>query len=106
MILQWAPAIRPAADVYEDRTNMEFEFIHEGCYTGMMSDWQRLLKPEIQKFIKAHEKADVGALALKKPPASDVPYALVLDQIKSRQKAARKISDWLEADGIVFRPPM
>ena len=53
--------------------------------------WQSLLNPDIQEFITAHEKDDIAALALKKPPVADWDYKLILDQIKSRQKARQKI---------------
>lgn len=57
-------------------------------------NWQSLLDPEIRKFIKEHETQDVSALALKKPPKPSWDYKLILDQIKSRQKAAKKIPLW------------
>ena len=63
-----------------------------------------LSNPEIQAFIKAHEADDVAALALKKPPAADWPYARILEQIKARQKAAQKIPLWQEREGVVFPP--
>ncbi len=66
---------------------------------------QRLLDPEIQAFIHAHAESDVAALGLKKPPHADWPYPLILDQIKSRQKAKIKMPSWLLADGIIFPPP-
>lgn len=69
-----------------------------------MSDWLRLLEPDIQSFINAHEKDDVAALALKKPSQADWPYPLILDQIKSRQKAAFKIPAFL-APGLVLPAP-
>ncbi len=61
-----------------------------------------LLEPAIKAFIHEHEKADVAALALKKPPEVDWPYKLILEQIKSRQKAALKIPSWLEHEDIVL----
>lgn len=66
--------------------------------------WQSLLTPEIREFIVAHEKDDVAALALKKPPAPDWNYKLILDQIKSRQKARRKIPLWLTAGSNIILP--
>lgn len=52
--------------------------------------WQRLLEPEIAAFIRRHEHEDVAKLALQKPPMPGWPYPLILDQIKTRQKAADK----------------
>lgn len=65
---------------------------------------ERLLDPAIRKFIRDNERADIRSLALKKPPIPDWPMALILDQIKSRQKAATKIPQWLEYDNIIFPP--
>lgn len=67
-------------------------------------NWQDLLDRKIQDFIIAHEKDDVKALALKKPPQGDWPYPLILDQIKARQKAQKKMPRWLEQAGIVLPP--
>lgn len=67
-------------------------------------NWQALLDPKIQAFITAHAGDDVKALALKKPPEADWPYPLILDQIKARQKAAKKMPDWLEHSGVIFPP--
>jgi hypothetical protein len=65
-------------------------------------DWQALLDPAIQNFIKAHEKSDVARLALSK--SLPEPRALILDQIKSRAKAAKKIPQWLECADIILSP--
>jgi hypothetical protein len=64
-----------------------------------------LLNPAIQDFIRAHQDADVAALGLRKPPDPAWPYPLVLDQIKSRQKAKLKIPAWLETENIIFPAP-
>ncbi|MCB1681748.1 MAG: RsmD family RNA methyltransferase [Rhodospirillales bacterium] len=67
-----------------------------------MNGWRTLLDSGIRAFILSHESEDVSALALKKPPHPDWPMRLILDQIKVRQKAARKIPQWLEIEGIVL----
>lgn len=64
-----------------------------------------LTDPAIQEFIRAHQEVDVAALALKKPPDAHWPYAAVLAQIKARQKAYKKLPQWLETPGIIFPPP-
>lgn len=69
-----------------------------------MSNWQNLSGPNIQKFIRAHENADVKSLALKKSPDPSWDYPRVMDQIKARQKAKIKMPSWLEHDGIIFPP--
>lgn len=61
-----------------------------------------LLAPAIQSFIRAHDKADVAALALKKPPDPGWLYTEILAQIKSRQKAARKMEKWLGVAGVIL----
>ena len=67
-------------------------------------DWEYLLKPEVQGFIDLHEVDDVKALALKKAPDMNWPYPLVLDQIKTRQKAKTKSPDLYDTDGFIFPP--
>ncbi len=64
--------------------------------------WEDLLKPAIQDFIKAHHESDVRSLAFKKAPDGSWPYALILDQIKVRQKAEVKTLDLYETDGFIF----
>lgn len=64
-----------------------------------------LENPAILAFIKAHEKCDAHALALKALPDQNWPRADILNQIKSRQIAARKIPGWTEHDAIIFPPP-
>lgn len=68
-------------------------------------NWQALLDPDIQKFILEHQNADVAELALKKPPHPDWPYTLILDQIKSRQKSAKKFPEFLSHAGTILPHP-
>lgn len=67
-----------------------------------MGAHQFLCDPEVKSFIAAHEKDDVAALALKKPPLSDCPYPLILDQIKVRQKAKIKSPVFYSIDNFIF----
>lgn len=67
-----------------------------------MAGWRALLDPDIRAFVVSHADADVSALALKKPPNSDWPYKLILDQIKARAKAVAKVPAWLELPDFVF----
>ncbi len=64
--------------------------------------WRQLLKAEAQKFISDHEHDDVRVLALKKHSFDPSSYALILDQIKVRQKSRTKSPDLYETDGIIF----
>ena len=65
-------------------------------------EWQDLLKPDVQKFIQEHESDDIKTLGLKKAPDVTWPYALILDQIKVRQKAKIKSPDLYETNGFIF----
>lgn len=65
-------------------------------------EWQRLLDPDIQRFIRDHAHDDVRQLALKKAPDTHWPYGLILDQIKVRQKAKIKSLDLYETNGFIF----
>lgn len=68
-----------------------------------------LSNPKIISFIKKHEHSDVAELALRGPPEDLLedsgPWAEILDQIKSRQKAFDKIPDWCTHEGIIFPKP-
>ena len=68
-------------------------------------NWQSLLDPDIQNFIRTHEGNDIAALALKKPPSPDWDYKAVLDQIKSRQKAKVKLPRWVNHHPDILFPP-
>lgn len=61
--------------------------------------------PEIKDFITKHAKTDVAALALKKPPHKDWPYPAILNQIKARQKAAKKLPGWAANPDVIFPAP-
>ena len=68
-------------------------------------DFKCLLEPDIKHFIGQHENDDVRTLALKKPPQERWPYALIIDQIKVRQKARTKIPQWLDRHPDIIFPP-
>ena len=67
-------------------------------------DWGILLEPDVQDFMRQNMKMDVATLALKKPPSASWPYPLILDQIKTRQKAINKTPDLCEMSGFIFPP--
>ncbi len=63
------------------------------------------MNAQIQKFIRDDAGDNVAALALKKPPAfARDNYPLILDQIRARQKAAKKMPQWGDIDGIIYPP--
>lgn len=64
-----------------------------------------LQETEIQDFIADHINDDIAQLALKKSPNPDWNYGAILDQIKSRQKAKKKIPSWVENFGLIMPPP-
>jgi hypothetical protein len=65
--------------------------------------WQTLINADIQAFIRNNDSTDTAKLALNKNLPE--PRTLILDQIKSRQKAARKMPNWLEIENIIFPSP-
>ncbi len=69
------------------------------------SDIKILLNQEMRVFIRKHDNDDIRDLALKTPPNPDWPYALILDQIKARQKARIKLPLWLDHHDDILFPP-
>ncbi|MGH1374766.1 MAG: THUMP-like domain-containing protein [Alphaproteobacteria bacterium] len=67
-------------------------------------EWRILLQHDVQQFIAFNKDADVRELALKKASDPSWPYALILDQIKVRQKARIKSPNFYETNGILFPP--
>lgn len=64
-----------------------------------------LCRDDIQDFIQQNLNADVSDLALKKPPDPEWPYTAILNQIKSRQKAIKKLPELSSIPGILFPEP-
>ena len=64
--------------------------------------WQVLSDPDIQAFIRRHETGDVKTLALTKWPNDHWPKAMILDQIKARQKASTKMPQWHAHTHVIF----
>lgn len=58
-----------------------------------------------EEYISLHRCEDTSALALRRAPEGvDLKYCL--EQIKSRQKAVRKLPHWAAVDGLVFPPSL
>ena len=70
-----------------------------------MDTYRAVLDSDIRDFITQHQETDVATLALKTPPSPDWPYPLILDQIKARQKAAKKLPLWLTHHHDIIFPP-
>lgn len=63
-----------------------------------------ILAPEVQQFIKDHEKDDPFALSLKHKEVCGLPIKVISEQIAAKQKAKTKLPEWYEAEGIIFPP--
>jgi predicted transposase YbfD/YdcC len=62
----------------------------------------KLLKPQIQQFIRDNTDQPVKKLALRKNPFPDVTWADILSQITARQKAKSKLPTWFAADNTIY----
>ena len=58
-----------------------------------------------EEFIRLHRGEDTSALALKRAPEG-VDLKFCLEQIKSRQKAERKLPRWAAVEGLLFPPAL
>ncbi len=58
-----------------------------------------------EEYIRLHRAKDTSALALRRAPEG-VDLKFCLEQIKSRQKAERKLPHWAEIEGLVFPPSL
>ncbi|MDH5723456.1 MAG: hypothetical protein OEY94_09070 [Alphaproteobacteria bacterium] len=67
-----------------------------------MSNWQKLLEPEIVDYIKNHEESDLAKLAFSGAPNPDWPFPLILEQIKLRRKAKIKLPEFHDVEGYIF----
>ena len=66
----------------------------------------KILNPFVQQFIKDHQFDDPFQLSLEARKYPQIPINLVADQIRSRQKAAKKIPLWIDTEKIVWPPPV
>lgn len=62
----------------------------------------KLLIPEIQKYINDSLSLSVEKIALSKNPFPDVDFKDVLQQIQSKQKAKSKLPTWYNTNGILY----
>lgn len=65
---------------------------------------KNILAPEVQQFIKDHEKDDPFALSLKHKEVCGIPIKIISEQIAARQKARTKLPEWYETEDIIFPP--
>ncbi len=66
----------------------------------------KLLRPEIQEFIRSNEQADIRQLVLNQRDVYGVPVAWVAQQIQGRKKAKEKLPQWYATPGIVYPPAL
>ncbi|CAM3309553.1 Methyltransferase [Flavobacterium longum] len=63
---------------------------------------EKLLRPEVQAFIRAQTGSDIGTLALAKNPFPDIDWKLILNQIAARNKAEDKLPTWFASENIIW----
>ncbi len=73
----------------------------------------KLLQPEVQKFIMDHQFDDPFVLSLKSkkgapvsPVGTGFPLKQAIEQIQSLQKARNKIPSWVNAENVIWPPPI
>jgi hypothetical protein len=65
-----------------------------------------LLSSEIQSFISEHLQSDPNDLILKSIPFERKWHPLILNQIKSKKKAFKKLPEWFRSENIIYPPPI
>jgi len=66
----------------------------------------KLLLPEVQKFIKDHQFDDPFLLSLHAKKSKTFPYKEAIEQIQSLQKAKTKHPVWAEKENIIWPSPV
>lgn len=67
-------------------------------------DLQKIIHPDVQKFIREHESDDTRELVLKHASLFGLPSSVIADQINGRKKAKEKIPLYHHTAGIIFPP--
>ncbi|MEQ8927263.1 MAG: class I SAM-dependent methyltransferase [Fulvivirga sp.] len=67
---------------------------------------EELLKPNVQKFIKANENADPFDLSLNHKEVEGVPIQEIAQQIAARKKAKLKLPSWYTTNDIIYPPKL
>ena len=65
-----------------------------------------LSQKKVQEFIKEHQNDDPAQLMLSSESKNWKYFDKIVEQIQSRQKAKNKLPDWLEAEGLIWPPPL
>ncbi len=66
----------------------------------------KLLKYEVQQYIKDHQYDDPFLLSLKAKKGGDFPWEAAIEQIHSLQKAKGKLPTWAAAKDIIWPAPL
>ncbi|HNP18373.1 MAG TPA: RsmD family RNA methyltransferase [Fulvivirga sp.] len=66
----------------------------------------KLLDPEVQKFIHDNESVDPFELSIKHQSFKGIPFKFIAEQMISRKLAKSKLPEWYEANGIVYPPKL
>src|SRR5690606_15268236 len=61
-----------------------------------------MLPTDLKEFINSNLKQDINTLALKKNPFPEYEWSWILNQIRSKQKAEKKLPTWYHNDEIIF----
>jgi hypothetical protein len=66
----------------------------------------RLLRPEVQEFVRAHVSSDVHELSLKQPAQKfGIPFRDIAVQIAGLQRARHKLPQYFSTPAILYPPP-
>lgn len=65
-------------------------------------NFETLLEPRIQEFIREKAGTDISKLALLKNPFPELDYKILLNQIEARNKSKDKLPTWFNANGIIY----
>lgn len=64
--------------------------------------FEKLLLPEVQRFIIENTGRPVTQLALQKNPFQDIEWAEIINQIAAREKAKDKLPTWYSTHDIIY----
>lgn len=67
---------------------------------------ENILRPEIQQYIRDHERDDTNALVLKQKEILGIPVSEIAEQLSGRQKAKDKLPTWYRTPKIVYPPTL
>lgn len=66
--------------------------------------YEKLLNPTVQAFLKSHSIADVHTILLKGKKVDDIPATILADQLRGRAVAKEKLPDLVANPSIIYPP--